>query len=65
MYQQIASNKRKTVVMIFLFLGIVGGLGWLFGQFTGRPAITPFVLIGALIYALLSLHQRIAPGFGG
>ncbi len=54
MYEQIASNKRKTVVMIFLFLGIVAGLGWLFGQFTGRPAITPFVLIGALIYALLS-----------
>ncbi len=54
MYEQIAANKRKTVFMIVLFLGIVGGLGWLFGEFTGRPAITPYVLIGALVYALLS-----------
>ena len=54
MYEQIAANKRKTVIMIVLFLAIVGGLGWLFGQFTGRPAITPFVLVGALVYAFLT-----------
>jgi heat shock protein HtpX len=33
---------------------LVGGMGWLFGKYTGDPAITPFVLIGALIYALVS-----------
>lgn len=53
MYEQIAANKRKTVIMIALFVGLVAGLGWLFGAFTDQPAITPYVLIGAGVYALI------------
>ena len=54
MYSQIASNKRKTVVILLCFMLLVGGMGWLFGKYTGDPANTKFVLIGALIYALVS-----------
>lgn len=54
MYSEIASNKRKTVFMMIIFIALVAGLGWLFGQYTGRPLITPYVLIGALVYALIS-----------
>lgn len=54
MYSHIASNKRKTVVLMAFFVLFVGFLGWLFGEFTGRPAITPYVLIGALVYVLIS-----------
>jgi len=54
MYESIAANKRKTVFMMFLFVVLVGGLGWLFGEYSGQPAITPYVLIGAAVYALLS-----------
>ncbi len=54
MYQQIAANKRKTVFMMVLFVGLVGGLGWIFGEYSGNPAITPYVLIGAAVYALIS-----------
>jgi heat shock protein HtpX len=54
MYSQIAANKRKTVFMMLFFVALVAGLGWLFGEFTGQPAITPYVLIGAAVYALLS-----------
>jgi heat shock protein HtpX len=54
MYKEIAANKRKTVLMMVLFIGMVTGLGWLFGQYSGEPAITPFVLIGAAVYALIS-----------
>lgn len=54
MYQQIAANKRKTVFMMVVFVALVAGLGWLFGQYSGRPAITPYVLIGAALYTLLS-----------
>lgn len=54
MYKQIAANKRKTVFFMFVFVLLVGGLGWLFGQYTGDPAITPYVLIGAGVYALFS-----------
>lgn len=54
MYQQIAANKRKTVFMMVLFVALVSGLGWLFGKYAGEPAITPFVLIGAAVYTLIS-----------
>lgn len=54
MYNQIAANKRQTVLMMFIFIVLVAGLGWLLGKFLGSPSITPFVLIGALIYALIS-----------
>lgn len=54
MYSQIAANKRKTVLMMVLFIGLVAGLGWLFGQYSGQPYITPYVIIGAAVYALLS-----------
>lgn len=54
MYSQIAANKRKTVFMMVLFIALVAGLGWLFGQYTGRPLITPYVLIGAGVYAVIS-----------
>lgn len=54
MYGQIAANKRKTVFMMLLFVALVAGLGWLFGAYTGEPALTPYVLIGAAIYTLFS-----------
>lgn len=57
MYSQITANKRKTVLMMILFVLLVGGLGWIFGEYMGSPAITPYVLIGALLYALLSYYS--------
>lgn len=56
MYKQIAANKRKTVVMMIIFVALVGALGWLFAQFMGDSAITPYVLIGALVYAVISYY---------
>lgn len=54
MYNEIAANKRKTVFMMALFIMLVAGIGWLFGLYAGEPAITPFVLLGAAIYAMIS-----------
>lgn len=54
MYQQIAANKRKTVFMMFMFVALVAGMGWLFGLYSGEPAITPFVLLGAAAYTFIS-----------
>ncbi len=54
MYGSIASNKRKTVFLMLVFVCFVGALGWIFAGFTGNKAITPYVLIGAAIYALIS-----------
>lgn len=54
MYKEIAANKRKTVLMMFIFVLIIVGFGWLFSKYIGSNAITPYVLIGSLIYILLS-----------
>src|SRR3989344_8053095 len=55
MYQQIAANKRKTVLMMVLFVLLVGGLSLLFTQFIGgTPSLSIYVLAVALIYAFIT-----------
>lgn len=67
MYSQIASNKRKTVFMMAVFVALVAGLGWLFGEYAGSPAITPYVLIGACVYSAISYFagSRVALAMNG
>ena len=67
MYKEIAANKRQTVFLMVLFIALVAVLGWLFSLYSGEPAITPFVLIGAGIYALFSYlaGSRMALAFNG
>ena len=59
MYSAIAENKRKTVIIMALFILFIGALGWLFSQIygDGQPSITIGVLIGALIYTLISYYS--------
>ncbi|TXG76391.1 protease [Patescibacteria group bacterium] len=54
MYSEIAANKRKTVFMMLFFVAFISLFGWLFAQYMGDPAITPFVLVGVSIYVLIS-----------
>jgi len=53
MYSEIASNKRKTVIILGGFIVFVIALSWLFGSMYGR-ASTYFILSIGLIYALIS-----------
>ena len=55
MYSQISANKRKTVIIMGIFLLVVGGLAWLFTKmFTSPPTVFYGVLIGSAVYALIS-----------
>jgi heat shock protein HtpX len=55
MYSEIAANKRKTVVIMVLFVLVIGALGWLFSEYLGgAPSLTIGVLIGSAIYALIT-----------
>lgn len=55
MYKAIAANKRNTVFIMAVFVGIITGLGWLVAYFAGdgNPSIFMAVFIGAFLYALL------------
>lgn len=52
MYGAIAANKRKTVMILAVFFALVGGLALLVGNMYQDYAITSFVLIFAIFYAL-------------
>jgi len=54
MYSQIASNKRRTVLIMFVFMVFAGLLAWFFDIFTGSMSLTVFVLIFAVTYAAVS-----------
>ncbi len=53
MYSAIAANKRNTVVIMALFVGLVGAVGWAISYFYGNTSITYWVVGAALIYALI------------
>lgn len=54
MYSAVTANKRKTILIFGLFLLLVAGLAWLFGQITGDPSITRGAVIGGGLYAIFS-----------
>ena len=58
MYSEIASNKRKSWLILTAFVAFVGLLGWGFSEYlTGTPRLTIGVLIGAAIYALVMYYS--------
>ena len=56
MYKSIAANKRNTVLIMAVFVGIITAIGWIVSQFYGDTSITLWVLGGALIYALIQYY---------
>lgn len=53
MYKAIATNKRNTVLIMAVFVGLITAIGWAVSYFYGNTSITLWVLIGALLYALI------------
>lgn len=53
MYSSIAANKRNTILIMSLFIGIIGAIGWVVSSFYGNSNITYFVIGGAAIYAFI------------
>jgi heat shock protein HtpX len=56
MYSAIASNKRKTVFILFFFVLFVAGLSYLLGLAYGQ-GLTYFVLVFGLCYGAVSYFQ--------
>lgn len=59
MYQQIDSNKRKTVLLIIIFIGFVLFLGWLFGYLTESG------YLGLLAAMIISIAMTLVSYYSG
>ncbi len=68
MYSQIAANKRRTVIIMAVFVAFVGLIAWIFNQsFGGQPTTFYGVLIGALLYTVITyfMGSRLALAVNG
>ncbi len=54
MYTQIASNKRRSLLLVLGFIVLVGGLDYLLSRVFGQPSYFVPILIVAVIYAAIS-----------
>lgn len=54
MYEQISANKRRTIFLMFFFLVLLWGLGYLIGKATGNPGLLFFIGLFSIGYAIIS-----------
>lgn len=55
MYNQIAANKRKTVLLLVIFIVIILALGWLLGELYGEGAGLGWFAVAAVLSAIMAL----------
>jgi heat shock protein HtpX len=53
MYSAIAANKRNTVIIMAVFVGLIGAIGWAVSYVNGDRSIAYWVIAVAAIYALI------------
>lgn len=56
MYKAIAANKRNTILIMTLFVGLISAIGWVVGYYYGNTNITYYVVGAAALYALLQYY---------
>jgi heat shock protein HtpX len=52
MYSQIAQNKRRSWLMLFVFALLAGGIAWIFDKYSGSAPLTYVVVAAAIAYAI-------------
>ena len=56
MYKEIDSNKRRTALLLGLFLVFVIGLGYLLSWYFNSPIILVIAVVIAVVQALVSYY---------
>lgn len=56
MYSAIAANKRKSLLILAIFVAIIGVLGWIASGMYGEPAYVYLALIIGGVYALIQYY---------
>jgi heat shock protein HtpX len=53
MYNAVAANKRNTVIIMAVFVGLIGAIGWAVSYVNGSPSLAYWVIAAAAVYALI------------
>lgn len=53
MYNAVAANKRNTVLIMAVFVGLIGAIGWAVSYVNGTPSIAYWVIGVAAVYAVI------------
>lgn len=53
MYKAIAANKRNTIFIMAIFVGLIGAIGWAVSYVYGNRSIAVWVIGAAAVYALI------------
>lgn len=56
MYKAIAANKRNTVLIMAIFVGIIGAIGWVLAYANGNTSIAYIVIAVAAVYAIIQYY---------
>src|SRR4051812_45093963 len=54
MYSQVAANKRGSILLVLAFVVFIAVLAYVFSRAFGRGGLFVPVLIGSIIYAIIS-----------
>lgn len=67
MYSEIAANKRKTWLIIALFVVIIGALGWIVSNLYGEPRFLYLAFVVGGVYALIQyfMAAKLATAMNG
>lgn len=57
MYSEIAANKRKTWIIMFVFLLFIGLLGFLLAKMYNSPSLAISALVFGMVYAIFSYYS--------
>ncbi len=56
MYNAVAANKRNTVIIMAVFVGLIGAIGWAVSYVNSTPSIAYWVIGVAAVYAIIQYY---------
>ena len=67
MYKAIAANKRNTILIMVLFIGVFSMIGWAVGLYYEDYGMAIIFMVGAIIYALFQyfMASKLAVAMAG
>ncbi|MCB9802874.1 M48 family metallopeptidase [Candidatus Nomurabacteria bacterium] len=56
MYKQITQNKRKSFLLMLIFIAVIAALAWIWGQYAGNNSIVVIAIVFASLMSLFSFY---------